>query len=98
VPWTATPELSDGAGGSRTPAEAVGGAIQFNIGGPPTLGSGREQLVPFAFNFEALPFAAAGRYIVKLMLNGEPVRDVAFTVHVEQTATFRAPAGPGPGR
>ena len=77
-------------------ASSIAGAMQFNVGRPPTLGSGQEQLVPFAFTFQALPFAAAARYIVKLTLDDDPVRGVPFTVHVDQVPTFRGPAAAGP--
>lgn len=85
------PALGSAAPGEQAAASPIGGAMQFNIGRPPTLGSGQEQLVPFAFTFQALPFATPGRYLVQLTLDDVPVRGVPFTVHVEQAAGFRAP-------
>lgn len=85
------PLLGSAAPGEQPSASPIAGAMQFNVGRPPTLGSGQEQLVPFAFSFQGLPFALPGRYLVQLTLDDDPVRGVPFTVHVEQAAGFRGP-------
>ena len=94
VPWTATnaehrlqllitdedgrtPELGNGA---EVAEQGLGGEIVFNVGRPAGMPSGDEQLVPFAFPFRALPLARLGQYGLSLVLDGEPVRRLAFRV------------------
>lgn len=113
VPWTATnaehllrieivtedgrvPELF----GAQPPPDGIAGGFGFNVGRPPHLVSGEEQMVPFAFNFAGLPFARPGRYVIRLSIDGEPVKDLPYSVAVEGgAAPFRmgmGPATPGP--
>ena len=54
--------------------------MQFNVGRPPGLPGGDEQLVPFAFNFLGMPLAKPGKYVLELSLDGTPVRKLAFRV------------------
>ncbi len=110
VPWNATnaehglsfrlvtpdqqsPEL---AGGAVVPEEGIGGEMRFNVGRPPLLTSGDEQMVPFAFNFQGLPLAEPGRLVIAFSLDGTPVRNLIFTVAVEPTQTGFGPSAPPP--
>lgn len=97
VPWTATnkehklsfrlitedgqtPQLPDGADPGP---EGIGGDFRFNVGRPPQLASGDEQMVPFAFAFDGLPLMEVGRYVVAFALDGTDVRRLTFTVAVD---------------
>lgn len=105
VPWTATnvehvlhfqlltedgqtPQL---AGGAETGPEGIAGEMRFNVGRPPQLPSGDEQMVPFAFNFQGLPLATPGRLVVTFSLDGNETRRLTFTVEVQPTPGFRGP-------
>lgn len=92
VPWTSTNQEhrlrfavvdADGrtpalAPGAPVPPEGIGGEIVFNVGRPPGLPDGEEQLVPFAFQFVALPLANLGRYSIRLLIDGNEARRVPF--------------------
>lgn len=103
VPWTATnsehalrfqfvtedghtPQLPEG---SDPGSGGIGGEMRFNVGRPPHAASGQEQLVPFAFNFQALPLMVAGRYVLILSLDGTEQRRLGFEVWVDQQTSFR---------
>ena len=58
--------------------ERVGGEMVFEVGRPPGLPDGEEQLVPFAFQFQGLPLTRLGKYIVRLNLDDEVVRTLPF--------------------
>jgi hypothetical protein len=106
VPWTATnsPHVlgfklltEDGEVPTMGPgvdvgADGIGGEMNFNVGRPPQLASGDEQMVPFAFNFQGLPLGTAGRYGLKFSLDGTEQRTLTFTVAVEPSAGFRGAA------
>lgn len=113
VPWTATNAehaldveivTQDGQapllGEGERPEGPVGGGFVFNVGRPPHLLDGENQMVPFAFGFAGLPLAQPGRYVVRLSLDGAPMREMPFTIAVEGAGTGRAPsfgpATPGP--
>lgn len=92
VPWTETNQehrlrfsVVDADGrtpalppGTPVPPGGIGGEMVFNVGRPPGLPDGEEQLVPFAFQFVALPLAELGRYSIRLSIDGTEVRRVAF--------------------
>lgn len=99
VPWTATnrehsltfrlitddgqvPQLPEGADPGP---DGISGEFRFNVGRPPQLASGDEQMVPFAFSFDGLPLMQGGRYVVTFALDGTEVRRLAFTVQVDLT-------------
>lgn len=101
VPWTATnqehtltfqlktedggvPELPEGA---EVGPGGIGGEMRFNVGRPPTIGNGEEQLVPFAFNFQGLPLMKVGRYVLEFALDSNPERNLTFTVQEQNQAT-----------
>jgi hypothetical protein len=93
VPWTATNQQhrlqflvvnSDGqapelAGAEASP-EGLGGEMHFNVGRPPGLPTGDEQLVPFAFQFMGLPLVNLGLYSIQLLIDGTEVRRIPFRV------------------
>jgi hypothetical protein len=61
----------------------------FNMGRPPMLVAGDDQLIPLAINLNGLPFTAAGRYTFVIAVDGEEVKRLPFRV---QPARF-GPAG-----
>lgn len=102
VPWTATNsehaltfELLTEDGQKPTlpaaqmGANGIGGEMRFNVGRPPQLASGDQQLVPFAFNFQGLPLMETGRYVLLFSLDGSEERRLTFTVAVEPSVGFR---------
>ncbi|HVQ88131.1 MAG TPA: hypothetical protein VMT88_08115 [Actinomycetes bacterium] len=56
------------------------GEMRFNVGRPPQLAGGEEQLVPFAFNFVGLPLGELGRFAMVLSLDDEETRRLPFTL------------------
>jgi hypothetical protein len=54
----------------------IGG--EFNVGRPPTLEAGDEQLVALALNLDSLQFDSANRYEVVIMLDGTEVKNLGF--------------------
>jgi hypothetical protein len=52
----------------------------FNMGRPPTLVAGDDQLIPLAINLNGLPFTSAGRYTFVLQVDGEEVKRLSFRV------------------
>ncbi len=109
VPWTATnqdhrlnfrvvtedertPVL---AGGAELPPEGLGGEMVFNVGRPPGLPGGEEQLVPFAFQLAGVPFMEAGRYIVVFRLDGTEVSRLPFRIMVQPVQAQYGPSTPG---
>jgi hypothetical protein len=53
---------------------------QFNVGRPPTLQPGDEQLIPFAVNIDGLEFDRADSYRFVLELDGSPEKELRFRV------------------
>ena len=102
VPWTDTNAdhalqfrllTEDGedptlAGGLEVGPQGIGGEMRFNVGRPPQLAGGEEQMVPFAFNFQAIPLGAGGRFAVIFAVDGQELRRLPFTVQVEQPRDF----------
>lgn len=99
VPWQATnaehtlsfrfvtqdgqpPQLAEGL---ATGSDGIGGVMRFNLGRPPQLASGDEQMLPFAFNLQGLPLATPGRFVLVFSLDGDPVRNLPFTFALETT-------------
>ncbi|MGN6600254.1 MAG: DUF6941 family protein [Actinomycetes bacterium] len=76
------PVLADPTGADPMGAEPdrVGGEMAFNVGRPPGLPDGDEQMVPFAFQFQGLPLGRLGKYIVQLSLDDRVVRALPFRV------------------
>lgn len=105
VPWTATNVehvlrfqfvTEDGyiprlAGGAEIGPEGVAGEMRFNVGRPAQLASGDEQMVPFAFNFQGLPLAAQGRFVINFSLDGTEARSLPWTLLVDPTTEFGGP-------
>jgi hypothetical protein len=56
--------------------EAIGG--QFNVGRPPTLKPGDEQVVPFAVNINGLSFEKAGNYRFVISIDGDDTKELPF--------------------
>jgi hypothetical protein len=102
VPWTETNkqhvlnfDLIDADGSPvRIPAEVnpdqpvVRGEMPFNVGRPPILESGDEQMVPFAFNFQALPISNMGKITIKLNVDGADYKTLNFSIVVEPSHGF----------
>src|SRR2546426_1788194 len=55
---------------------------QFNIGRPPFLRPGDEQLIPFAINFDGLEFERADRYSFVVEIDGEEAKRLPFRVEL----------------
>jgi hypothetical protein len=62
--------------------EGLGG--QFNVGRPPTLKPGDEQVVPFAANINGLPFERAGNYRFVISIDGQDTKELPFRVMLLQ--------------
>lgn len=54
----------------------IGG--EFNVGRPPTVQPGDEQLVALAINFDGLVFEQPNRYEFVIELDGTPMKKLAF--------------------
>lgn len=50
----------------------------FNVGRPPDLKPGDEQIVPIALNINGLPFEAAGSYSFVIEIDGSEVKRLTF--------------------
>lgn len=57
----------------------IGG--EFNVGRPPNLYPGEEQLLPFAINLDGLSFEQAGAYRFVLDVDGSEVKRLPFRVN-----------------
>lgn len=57
----------------------IGG--EFNVGRPPNLYPGEEQLLPFAINLDGLIFERAGAYRFVLEIDGTEVKRLPFRVN-----------------
>lgn len=66
--------------------EALGG--QFNLGRPPDLGPGDEQVAPFAVNINGLVLQSAGNYRFVIAVDGRDIKELSFRVILLQ------PSGP----
>jgi hypothetical protein len=53
---------------------------QFNVGRPPTLQAGEEQLLPFAVNLDALSFSKPGTYSFVFTLNSDELARLTFRI------------------
>ncbi len=107
VPYTATNRnhefelrLED-ADGKRLPIgnnpngdgkiEGFGG--QFNVGRPPQIQPGDEQIVPFAVNINGLTFDEAGHYRFVVSVDGTDAKGLSFrVVLIEQPQPIIRPA------
>jgi hypothetical protein len=112
VPWQATNEehklsfrfvTQDGqppqlAEGVAVGPEGIAMQMRFNVGRPPQMTIGDEQMVPFAFNLQALPLGAPGRFVLEFSLDGTQVRNLTFTLAVEPRTTGFGPAAIPPLR
>lgn len=67
------------AAGTDAKVRRLGG--QFNVGRPPTLQPGDEQLVALAINVDGLVFDRADRYEFVIELDGHPEKRLPFRVH-----------------
>lgn len=95
VPYTATNQqhslvvwLEDADGAKMPIGDAPDGEgkidefrIEFNVGRPPTLSPGDEQVVPFALQINNLPFDQLGSYRFVFSVDGEPLRRLNFRVY-----------------
>lgn len=112
VPWQATnaehtlgfrfvtedeqpPQLAEGV---PLGPDGIAGVMRFNVGRPPQLASGDEQMVPFAFNLQGLPLATPGRFVLAFSLDGDPVRNLTFTISMEPSMTGFGPTAIPPLR
>jgi hypothetical protein len=59
---------------------------QFNVGRPPTLKPGDEQVVPFALNIDGLVFEKAGNYRFVISIDGNDTKELPFRVMLIQQA------------
>ncbi len=110
VPWTATNQehrlqflVMDGDGktpelavGAEVGPEGLGGEMVFNVGRPPGIPNGDEQLVPFAFQFMALPLTKIGRYSIQLLIDGSEVRNIPFRLSKPPQPVGYGPSIPRP--
>lgn len=87
IPWTDTNQPhrleldvvnDDGQSILPTPPGLLQGTI--NVGRPPQLRQGQDQVLPLAFNLNGLKFDQPGVYAVLLRLDGLEVDRSAFTV------------------
>jgi len=56
----------------------------FNVGRPPTLVAGDDQLIPMALNFNGLPFERPGRYTFVVEIDGTEAKRLPFRVQAVQ--------------
>jgi hypothetical protein len=54
---------------------------QFNVGRPPTLQPGDEQLIALAINLDGLTFDRADSYKFVIELDGSPEKELSFRVN-----------------
>jgi hypothetical protein len=54
---------------------------QFNVGRPPTLQPGDEQLIPLAINLDGLTFDRADSHKFVIELDGSPEKELSFRVN-----------------
>lgn len=62
--------------------EGLGG--QFNVGRPPNLGPGDEQVVPFAVNINGLVLERAGNYRFVISVDDQDIKELSFRVMLIQ--------------
>lgn len=80
--------IGDAPPGSETEdgrIRTIGG--QFNVGRPPGLPAGDEQLVAIAININGLPFEKAGQYAFVISIDGSEVTRLVFRVNLAVTPT-----------
>ena len=53
----------------------------FNVGRPPTLVAGDDQLIPLAINFNGLTFERPGRFTFVVQIDGTEAKRLPFRVH-----------------
>jgi len=63
----------------------------FNVGRPPTLVAGDDQLIPMALNFNGLPFERPAGYTFVIEIDGTEAKRLPFRVHA---APSFGPMGP----
>lgn len=73
------------ADASTDPRCAEGGKVvrlggQFNVGRPPELPAGEEQLVTLAFQLDGVVFQSPGRYAVVLTIDDQPMSRLSFSL------------------
>jgi hypothetical protein len=69
--------------GNRIPLGPGEGGIveaQFNVGRPPTLQAGEEQLLPFAVNLDALSFPKPGTYSFVFTFKNDELARLTFRI------------------
>jgi hypothetical protein len=54
----------------------------FNMGRPPTLVAGDDQVIPLAINLNGLPFESVGRYTFVVQVDGQEVKRLPFRVQM----------------
>jgi hypothetical protein len=52
----------------------------FNVGRPPLISPGDEQLVPIALNIDGLPFEKVGLFRFVIQIDGTPMKKLSFRV------------------
>ncbi|MGH8992403.1 MAG: DUF6941 family protein [Acidimicrobiia bacterium] len=56
----------------------------FNIGRPPGLAPGEEQVVPFAINLNGVKFPAPGPYCIAIFIDGNKIKSLPFKLQQVQ--------------
>jgi hypothetical protein len=81
LPIVPAPPGADSSGGAEAPERKISelkGA--FNVGRPPFLAPGDEQVVPIAFNIDGLEFKKSDVYSVVIAIDDSEVRTLPFRV------------------
>ena len=97
IPWTDTNQpheisidVIDDDGNSILPAPHV---IQMNVGRPPTIPAGEDQVVPVAFNFVGVRFDRPGHYAAVVRVDGDDRARAPFRVAEAPRGALPGPAG-----
>lgn len=68
--------------------DGVTGNMKFNVGRPPELTPGEEQIIPFAFNFQALPLMKPGRYELTFSIDGTVLKSAKLSLIIISSQRF----------
>lgn len=98
IPWAdtnqpraITVDVIDDDGNSILPAPHT---VEMNVGRPPTIPAGEDQVVPLAFNFVGVRFERPGHYAAVVRIDGDDRARAPFRV---AEAPRGALPGPPPG-
>lgn len=73
-------DLGDAPSGSGPDSKIRSIRTEFNVGRPPGLPAGDEQVVPWPLNFDGLVFAQADRYRFVISVDGVDMTTLSFRV------------------